>query len=182
MRVAAMLAVATLLAWASISDQRVHAQAPAAPQPRTDQPGKPRTANLKDGDWLTLADISEAHLRALFAAVKEGDKVGALLKDQYQAARKEAEMRWANMLAGRGSLDLTLSVFQRMLQVELDLSRSKADRVAALEAQWQRTLDIEGLNQARFNAGRINMEDLQQSRFHRVRAEIMLERAKAGRP
>jgi hypothetical protein len=54
--------------------------------------------------------------------------------------------------------------------------------VAALEAQWQRMLDIEGLYQKRFDAGRVAIQDLEQSRFHRVRAEIMLERAKAGRP
>jgi hypothetical protein len=115
MNAPARLTVVALLAWATVGYQGVHGQAPAAPKPDAGQPGKPRTANLKDGDWLTLADISEAHLRALFAAIKEGDKVGALLKDQYQAARNKAEAHWANMVAGRSSLDVTLRVCQRML-------------------------------------------------------------------
>ena len=69
---------------------------------------------------------------------------------------------------------------QRLLQAEFDLSSKRADHIAALEAHWQRMREVETINQARHDAGRIPIQDLAQSRSGRCRAEILLERAKKG--
>jgi hypothetical protein len=133
------------------------------------------------GQIPPLADLPEDLRKSLFAAIKGSDKMKSLLKDQYQAARAEALGRWQEFLAGRGTLDFLFGACQRLLQAEFDLSNKRADRIAALEAQLQRMQAIEMTNKARYRAGRINMSDFEGSRFQRLRAEIMLERAKAGR-
>jgi hypothetical protein len=170
-----------LPAWALLS-----AQSPAPHKEKTAlaDTAKQRAEKLKKIDqhaeFIPLADIPEDLLESLFSDKKGGAKTASVLQDQYKAAREEADHRWGNLVAGRGSLDLTLGSFRRMLKVELDLCAKKVDVVAVLEAQLQRTRDVETVNQSRFDAGRISIQDLEQSRFYRIRAEIRLERAKAG--
>src|SRR5581483_4213129 len=110
---------------------------------------------IKGAEYVELADLPEERVQALLAALAQGDKRTALRKEQYQAARVEVMRRWANVLAGRGSLDLTLGAFQRLLLAELDLSDRPADHLAALEGQLQRTRDVEAIYQARFAEGRL---------------------------
>jgi hypothetical protein len=51
--------------------------------------------------------------------------------------------------------------------------------MAAWDAHRQRMQDLYDMNMARFEAGRIPIQDLAQSDYYRLDAEIGLERAKA---
>jgi RNA polymerase sigma factor (sigma-70 family) len=129
-----------------------------------------------------IADMPADQLKSLLDAIPNGSKVGALLKDQLEAAQTETTARWKEFCAGRGTLDICMAASQRLLQAERELSRKRADQVAAFQAHWQRMKDIEAINKARYEASRIPIQDYAQSRFNRIQAEIWVERAKAGLP
>jgi len=167
--------------------QGVRAQAPPAVKKEAAQPDplKQRADDLieklKRGEQVSLQDMPEDQLKSMLANLKDGDKTASLLKEQYHAARTEANVRWLEFIAGRGTLHILLSAYQRLLQAEFDLSSKRLDRTAALEAQWLRTRLVESESKRRYDDGRIPVSDFEQSRFNRVRAGIMLERAKQGR-
>jgi len=157
---------------------------PPVPQQRDAAPadvGKERLEKIKAGKPpLHVADMSGDRINVLLAGTKAGDKMGELVKGQLEAAKAEVDARWQEFLAGRGTLDMMLGSSQRLLLAEFDLSTKRMDRIAALEAHWQRLREVETINQTRYDAGRIAIQDLAQVRFGRCRAEILLERAKAG--
>ncbi|HLN27246.1 MAG TPA: hypothetical protein VK395_05840 [Gemmataceae bacterium] len=156
---------------------------PPGPQQRDAAPadvGKERIEKIKAGKALPVADMSGDRINVLLAGIKAGDKMGELVKGQLEAAKTELDARWQEFLAGRGTLDIMLGSSQRLLQAEFDLSTKRSDRIAALEAHWQRLREVETINQSRYDAGRIPIQDLAQSRSGRCRAEILLERAKKG--
>jgi hypothetical protein len=71
---------------------------------------------------------------------------------------------------------------ERLLTAELELSDKKADRVAAYEAHLQRIKELEEEfhKEAEGVEGGEGIADVAEGKFHRLEAEIMLERAKAN--
>jgi len=169
-----------------ITYQGVHAQPPAPQKVEAAQPDalKQRAdeliAKLNRNEAVSVPDMPEDQLQSMIARLKDGNKMDSLLKEQYQAARREADVRWQEYLAGRGIADYLMSAYKRILQAEFDLSDKRRDRISALEAEWLRTKLVESVDKSRFDAGRIAVSDFERSHFNRVRAEIMLERAKKG--
>jgi hypothetical protein len=101
-----------------------------------------------------------------------------LLKARFDAAKTEWDCLWKQCVAGRGTLEILENASRRLLDAELALTSNKADHVAAWESQWQRTHQIYLINLARYNEGRIPLQDLEQSNYFQLDAEIGLERAK----
>jgi RNA polymerase sigma factor (sigma-70 family) len=126
-----------------------------------------------------ITTFDEKKVNALLAAVKGGDKLKALLKARLEAATIEADARFKQFLAGRGTLDFFLASAQRLLKAELELSTQKADQLAALATHLRLMKKAYELNKDRFDAGRISIEDVKQIEFFVLEAEIALERAKA---
>jgi RNA polymerase sigma factor (sigma-70 family) len=133
-------------------------------------------------DFPKLADIPENMRKSLLDGDADRGRLGDLLKEQLEAARTMTLGRWEEFLAGRGTLDILLEASHHLLQAELDLASKRSDRLTILEAHWQRLKDIETVNEARFQAGRVPIADFAQTRFNRARAELWLERAKKGLP
>lgn len=100
-----------------------------------------------------------------------------LLKERLKAAQDECDARFKEFLAGRGTLDILLDASQRRLKAELPLADTNTARVAAYERYWEITWQMETVNKARYDAGRIAVTDYAQSRFHRLDAEILLRDA-----
>jgi hypothetical protein len=71
---------------------------------------------------------------------------------------------------------------QRLLTAELELSDKKADRVAAYEAHLKRMKEVEDVIKMEVEGvkGSEGVADEVEGKFHRLEAEIMLERAKAN--
>jgi RNA polymerase sigma factor (sigma-70 family) len=134
-----------------------------------------------DGDELlpNVTTFDEKKVNALLAAAKGGDQLKALLKARLDAATIEADSRFKEFVAGRGTLDFFLASSQRLLKAELELSTQKADQLAALATHLRLLKKVHAMNQGRFVAGRINLADVKQTEFFVLEAEIALERAKA---
>src|SRR5207237_10486747 len=105
-----------------------------------------------------------------------------LARAKLDVARAEAEPRFQEFLAGRGTLDILLGAAQRWLDSELALCERDADRVAALARHWQLVWTIETVNRARYEAVRIPLQDLAQTQYARLEAELNLVQtaARAG--
>ena len=129
----------------------------------------------KDG----MPEMGEARANELVAKSKADDKMKALIKAQYETALGEARARWLEFIAGRGTLSFCLSSSERLLEAERALSDKKAHQVVAIENHWKRMRQIEKANEERFDAGRIPIQDVLESRFYRLQAEIRLERARS---
>ena len=124
---------------------------------------------------------SDERIKVMMNNLMIRDGIKTLLKEQYDAAQTEATNRWKGFMAGRETLDILHASSVRLLQAELDLSDQQADAVAGFEAHWRRMKDAEIVSKNKYDAGRLSVQDFAQSRYNRVRAEIWLERAKAGR-
>jgi hypothetical protein len=131
-------------------------------------------------DESKLPGVDEARIKKLVDALRGPAKTKSLLKERCEAAFTECDARWQDFLAGRGTLDIFLGSSQRLCTAERDLSLKKADQVAALEGHWKRMQKVEEINQARFNAARIAVQELAQSRYFRLDAEIQLARARTN--
>ena len=105
----------------------------------------------------------------------------ALLKERVEAAKTEVQARTREFEAGKGTLDFLIAASRRLLVAEWELSDKKEDQFAALKAHFDRMKAAEDLNQERFGAGRIAVQDLQQTKYYRLEAEIWLEKAKMGK-
>jgi hypothetical protein len=182
-KIRVVVALLLLCAWWGWGAAGLPAQSPSSQNAEEAQreAARQRAQKLRMGLDTDLADMPEGRLKALLDGLKDDTRMGMLLRGQLEAARAETDARWREFLAGRGTLDIYLGASQRLLQAEFDLSNQRLDRIAALEGYCQRARDVDTLNQARLDAHRINVQDWAQSRYNRLRAEIFLERAKAGR-
>jgi RNA polymerase sigma factor (sigma-70 family) len=117
-------------------------------------------------------------IKRILDAANLEEKMKSLLKDRVDAAKTEVNARWKDFCAGRGNLDI-VGASRRLLEAERDLSSKKDDQVAAWDTHRQRMQNVYDLNLARFESGRINIQDLAQADYYRLDAEIGLERAKA---
>jgi hypothetical protein len=122
----------------------------------------------------------EKNVTAMLTVAGVDPKMKSRLKGRFDAAKTEVEARGKEYVAGRGTLDVFIGASRRLLAAELDLSPKTTDHVTAWEAHRQRMQAVYEINLVRYNAGRINVQDLAQSDYYRLDAEIGLERAKAG--
>jgi hypothetical protein len=88
----------------------------------------------------------------------------------YQSRRLE-------FLAGRGTLDLCLAGTIRLRAAELAVAGTENERLAAYERCWFFNKEIEDVNEARYKAGRIPIQDYLQSKHGLLRATIELVQA-----
>jgi len=79
---------------------------------------------------------------------------------------------------GRGTMDTMLTFARLARDARLDLAGNSEKRQQILTEYRDLMLAIENLNQARFNAGAIKQQDLEQSKCERLGAEIDLLRTK----
>jgi hypothetical protein len=128
------------------------------------------------GDPGSVTDekgLAKARFRASKSDVRD------LLRQRYEAALVTWGSRAKEFLAGRGTLDFLHEAALSLVEAELELDGSPADRLAALERYWEFTKRGEEINRGRYQDGRIAVQDLFESKYQRIVAEIRLGRARA---
>lgn len=124
-------------------------------------------------------EIAKSVAKERDAALRADPK--ALAREQLEVAREAVEARYKEHLAGRGrSLDLVLQSGQRLLQVELALAQNDQERLACFERMWKLAFAVELVNKARFDAGRVPIQDLSEAKFARIEAQQRWLQAKAA--
>jgi len=143
----------------------------AAPKPARAQNGEKLTALLEERRTFTKGQFESWKAEAI------------RLNDE--AEEEQSKPGSSTARAGREEPGLPLYVFarnqlylwaRRLLTAELELRDKKADQVAAYEAHLLRMKELEGAFKKGANADK---DALAEAKFHRLEAEIMLERAKA---
>jgi RNA polymerase sigma factor (sigma-70 family) len=110
---------------------------------------------------------------------KADDEIKALLKARADTAETVVNARYQEFVAGRGTLDILLRYSEKRLEAELEQTDKKEEQLAALKKHLELMQEIEKINQARFDAGRVSIADLAASQLARIEAELRLARAKA---
>jgi RNA polymerase sigma factor (sigma-70 family) len=81
------------------------------------------------------------------------------LQEQIQIAREVADARFKEYAQGQIIMDILFESARSLRDVELEASKTKAERVEALQHYLTRMKDIEDLNQTRLNQGRMSQQD-----------------------
>lgn len=108
-------------------------------------------------------------------------KLKELLEERAATTRKLADQAALRTKVGIGTVDELLAPNRLALEAALELCESDKDRVKVLEDFLPAAREIERLALQGFKAGQARQTDLLQAKAERLRIEIALERAKAGK-
>jgi outer membrane protein TolC len=107
------------------------------------------------------------------------DELTKLRKERFNAATAVLDFRGREFTAGRGTLDILLEAMDMVAQAQAALSNDPKQHLATLEKVLEVAREVDKINEARFNAGRISVADQQQSRYKRLDYEIRVAELKA---
>jgi hypothetical protein len=102
------------------------------------------------------------------------DRMAEIRRDKLEAARNLFHARRLEYLAGRGNLEFFMLSALRLLDAERAVSVEESDSRAALERHWTRLRDVESVNNARWESGRIPIREFLRPKYYRLDAEIEL--------
>jgi hypothetical protein len=122
---------------------------------------------------MEIKDFARARYRAGESSTRD------LARQRYEAALVTLRSREGEFIAGRGTLEFVHEVALTLLEAELALGGPPADRLGALERYWELLKRDEEINRERFEAGRIPIQDVADSKYQRIVAEIRLKQAQA---
>lgn len=100
-----------------------------------------------------------------------------LKQDKLDSACDKTHARLKEFLAGRGTLAFLLEAARCWVDSERALASGSAEQRTALERHWALLWMIDRVNRARYDAGRIPIQDLAQSHYYRLEAEAWLVQA-----
>ena len=146
--------------------------------------GGPKPTELAADDagkniLLTLKRVTADKEKPKEDKPKDDAKVKKLLQDWCDVAKKEYEMRKTRYQSGLSSIEPVAASARRVLTAELARSDNKEDRVKACEAYLQQTTDMAKIAKLQWQAGSLPHADALEAEYHRLEAEVMLEREKA---
>jgi len=135
---------------------------------------------LPDGPRPSREQDSETEDLPAFAQIRRFEIDNAqptlrkMLKERVNSAVEVVHGRYREFCVGRGTLDVTFEWAQRALTARLELLSDPAQLLQVLVEYRDFLKAIEDMNQKRFNFGAIKRQDLEQSRYERLTAEIEL--------
>jgi hypothetical protein len=107
-------------------------------------------------------------------------KPSALAEARYKAAAEQFKEVWTYYRQSRTDTTLTYYWYRIVLEAQQDLSDTKADRIAALEAHLERMRRLEALVLKVRKLGFGFSTDVGATAYHRLEAERWLEKARSG--
>jgi hypothetical protein len=104
------------------------------------------------------------------------EKLQKLLIDRRESARRSQEIHLKRFSAGARDdrLNGLIDSLTRSLESEMAMSPRPEDQVLALERAVKLAQAVEDVCQGRYHAGRLAIDDLEQSRYHRLDVQIKL--------
>ena len=111
-------------------------------------------------------------------------KEGALMQERLEALKKVVEVQEQMRSMGVGisdNLQALSDAQDELLAAELELCTTRQERIAALEKNLAAHQQQEKITFARYDKGSSTAAEMLTAKAGRLKAEIALERAKAGR-
>jgi hypothetical protein len=112
---------------------------------------------------------------------KGNTKITALLTERRDLMREEEQLSLTRYRQGVGTLEELQRVSGATIHADLDLARTRAERIALLQQWVDKTHEYETLVQGRYNSGTTVQTDVLEARAAHLEAEIELERAKGSK-
>jgi hypothetical protein len=144
-------------------------------QPQPVRPHEEPPLGSADVGPLDAKELAKAKFEAFRADPRD------LARARLDAMRISNEARTREFLAGRGTLDILLESAVRVLEAGLALGGGEADPVALCELRWEQTRAFDLINTARYEAGKINIQDQMEARWAHLGAGLALLQARAKR-
>ncbi len=114
----------------------------------------------------------------LFTVRETEPELQSLCKERFNTSHRAARFRYREYRTGRGTLDELLHWSHRARNAQLEAAGDPKKRIAILTEYRDFMKTIEELNQSRFKVGALKQQDLEQTRYERLTAEIDLLQAK----
>jgi hypothetical protein len=130
---------------------------------------------LPDVEWREVRELARTKFEATQATLPD------LARARREAALEEYQAREKRYQAGQDPLDLVLDAAGRLLEADLAIASTKAERIAAHERHGLRLRHLEGLTRRNQEAGREVIADLAQARSVRLAAEMALAEARVAK-
>jgi hypothetical protein len=131
-------------------------------------------------------EMLQALLKAKPLETARGDdELRKVQKERYNAALKELNIRSELVVAGKDTpLDGTYDAAGRLLDAELDLAETPAERVAVRQKQVGLSKEVEAMTERFSLAGnsKLSSADVEKARYARLTAEMNLLRARKDLP
>ncbi len=127
---------------------------------------------------LSLAPIIQAQAQP--PAKNPAAEVESLMKERRDALQKLVRILDSQYRMGTVDFNRVASAASKLADMELELAKTKDERIAACRKQVELCRDAEKLCQARVNAGTATEADVYEAKAERLKAEIHLAREKAG--
>jgi RNA polymerase sigma factor (sigma-70 family) len=145
-------------------------------------PGLPDTLDQKLADDLLAKAMEAAKPSPLAVAKADDDSMQKLLKERHKTAVLELRLRLQTFQAGArgGTISILIESTQRVYESESALSKTPDERVAAAMRQYTIAKGMTAVNKLRFDVGQIAQQDLEQTRYFLIDAQIKV--AKAANP
>jgi RNA polymerase sigma factor (sigma-70 family) len=102
----------------------------------------------------------------------------ALHLDLLDAGKQEWQARWLEFKAGRGTQPFLFAASRRLRDAELKNATKEDEMLAVRRSHVLRLSRVELLDMQRHAAGKIAVQELQESRYARIEAELEYEQAK----
>jgi hypothetical protein len=118
-------------------------------------------------------------------AARGDDELRKLQKERYTAALKELQLRNELVTAGKDTLiDGIYDAAGRLLDAELDIAQTPAERVAVRQKQVGLSKEVEATTKRFADAGspKVSPADVEKAHYARLTAEINLLRARKDLP
>jgi hypothetical protein len=106
------------------------------------------------------------------------DEIQKLMKERYNAAVMVVQSRLQEYMAGRGTLQNFEDAIRKVRDARLELTDKPAEQLPILELCLGLAREVEGITDARFQAGQIGAAERDEARRARIDAEIHLLRVK----
>ncbi len=107
---------------------------------------------------------------------KKKKSVDELLHDKHAVLSQLVKVQSEAYRRGEASIGAVVSAHQRLLEVDMELATTDADRITLLENAVHLASDLERVVTANFKAGSASQADVLRSQAARIDAEILLLR------
>lgn len=140
-------------------------------------------SSTAQGQPLPPPPQREVKLPALFkakplAVSPKDSELQKLLKARYNVAVKETRALYAGFAQGRGGMEAVSQAAIRIYQAGMEAPISPQRKAALLDDYVELMARMEDITQARFEAGRVGIAELQRAKYEHLHAKILRLRAK----
>ena len=124
--------------------------------------------------------VSATQAQAEPPAKNTATQVESLMKERRDVLQNIAQMLNAQYRVGTAGIDRVVSATNKLADAELELAKTKDERIAVCRKQVESCRDFEKLCQARHEVGIVTQADVLIATAERLKAEIQLLREQAG--